>query len=87
MYICIYVYIYIYLYIYIYIHIHILLSINELIHVIGPGRNRIERKVGKRVRSCRARRVYYTTSPDYETGIESGASTKQLVLNTSLVYN
>jgi len=24
------------------------------------------------VRSCRARRVYYTSSPEYETEIESG---------------
>jgi len=24
------------------------------------------------MRSCRARRVYYTTSPGYETDIESG---------------
>jgi len=32
----------------------------------------IYRKLGKRVRSCRARRVYYTTSPEYETETESG---------------
>jgi len=32
----------------------------------------IYRKVGKRVRSRRARRVYYTTSPESETEIGSG---------------
>jgi len=30
------------------------------------------RKIKKRVRSCRAQRVYYTTSREYETEIGSG---------------
>jgi len=60
-YVCICFYIYIYN-----ICVYIYIGVNPLC---------IYRKVGKRVRSRRARRVYYTTSHEHETEIESGGRT------------